>query len=252
MKAEFEVKTPNDQQIEQQIQVIIQQAFPKQKSTVALAAEIWRVFSKRELFGRSELLFSILIVALVAIQLIYMIVNQDELGVEWAGILFLVAPFIFLALTVSNYITKQFAGMVEIEMTMKYTMYQLLAIRMAMYSVYAIVVHITTLFVASQFFVFDELTLTSFSLSGLFLFATGMLILMRKNSSFIRILLYSGCWFVVTSVVFTKLNLDVVMQLPKIVYVLVMVVTMYLFIHAIYQMFTKKQGGSYECLSSTM
>lgn len=256
MKTKFEPKLPTDAEMERQIALIVKKGLPRRQSMCELLGEIWREFPKRQLlFDRGELLFTSLLLAVIVGQLYFAIETANLLHDSWIAMLFLISPFLFLALTGFSTIRKQLEGTLELEMTVKYTVYQILAIRMLFYSIVASIVHVVCILIASHFLSIDILKVVSVALTGLFLFAAGMLYMLRGRRPLRTVAIYCLGWFSGNLLLFSQAKavyMPVLMQLPNAFYVLLTCGAISLYLYGLQRFFKKQQGGTFECLSSKM
>lgn len=256
MKTKFEPKLPTEEEIDRQIAMIVDKGLPRKQSMWEMLGEMWRVFPKKQLFfERGEILFTSLLLIVVAGQLWYTIEAPMETTDSWAAMLFLISPFLFLALTGFSTIRKKLEGTLELEMTMKYTVYQILAIRMLFYSIIASIVHAGCIVIAAQFIAMDVFKMISVALTGLFLFAAGLLYVLRGRGPLLKTILYCIGWLAGNFVLFgqdKQVYTQVIMQLPNAFYIMIACMAISLFLFGLQRFFTKQQGGTFECLSSKM
>ncbi|MGM9951103.1 MAG: hypothetical protein ACI33P_13310 [Lysinibacillus sp.] len=256
MKTKFEPKLPTEAEIDRQIAIIVGKGLPRRQSMWEMLAEIRREFPKRQLlFERGELLFTSLMLVVIAGQMWYTIEAPRNLTDGWTAMLFLISPFLFLALTGFSMIRKQLEGTMELEMTVKYTVYQILAIRMLFYSVVSSVVHMCCIMIAAQFIQMDVLKAVSVALTGLFLFAAGLLYILRGKRPLLNVVIYCIVWFTGNFVLFgeaKKVYMQILLQLPNALYIGIVCGAVSFFLVGLQQFFKKQQGGAFECLSSKM
>ncbi|KGR84483.1 hypothetical protein [Lysinibacillus odysseyi] len=254
MRTKFEAKLPEEAEIERQIAIIVSKGLSRKQSMWEVMRKIWREFPKRQLlFERGELLFTSLLLAVVASLLLYTIEAPRDTTDSWTAMLFLISPFLFLALTGFSTIRKQLEGTLELEMTMKYSVYQILAIRMLFYSITASIAHVCCIVIAAQFISMDVFKMISAALTGLFLFAAGLLYVLRGKRPLLHTIIYSISWFAGNFVLFSQAKLvyiQVVLQLPNALYIMMICAAISLFLFGLQQFFKKQQGGTLECLLS--
>ena len=256
MKTKFEPKLPTEAEIDRQIAIIVGKGLPRRPSMWEVLAEIWREFPKRQLlFEKGELLFTGLMLVVIVGQLWYTIEAPRNLTDGWTAMLFLISPFMFLSLTGFSMIRKHLEGTLELEMTVKYTVYQILAIRMLFYSVVSSVVHMCCIAIAAQFIQMDVLKVVSVALTGLFIFAAGLLFILRGKRPHMNVPIYCIVWFTGNFVLFGEAKavyMQVILQLPNALYIGIVFGAISFFLFGLQQFFKKQQGGAFECLSSKM
>lgn len=248
---QFEVMLPNDEVIEEQISTLVEKALPKQKTFLEALYEIYhKVPIRQVLFGRGEWLFS-LFLWIVLMAFVLTIGEQSMKATEFNSALFIAAPFAFVALTGFFYLDRRFNGTLEIEMTTKFTIYQMLAIRMFIYSIVASFLIITCILVAAQFIDIQIVYSIPIGLSGLFIFASIMLLLYREQHVFIRTAVICAIWIGGNwslSHWFLDPYESVLLKLPIILYFIILLSVISLFMYALKRFFTRNQGGAFECL----
>ena len=174
----FEVRVPRDEIIREQISTIIEKGLPKRKTFLETLNEIYNKLPLwHVLFGRGEWLFSLLILTFFLSLTRLSPSNQTIQETEFYSLLFKVAPFGFLALTGFSYLHRRINRTLEIEMTTKFTVYQMLALRMFAYSIIASFLIITFILFTAQFIEVNIIYSIPIGLSGLFSFASIMLLL---------------------------------------------------------------------------
>lgn len=253
MRTKFEVKLPSEEVIEEQISIIIEKGLPKQKTISDYLRDIWRNAPLWHLlFGRGEWMFSLILFVVGLTLTVATVENSPMNESEFYLLIFTGAPFVFLALTGFSYWNKKWNNTLEIEMTTKYTVYQMLAIRMFVYSLFASFFIITCILVVAQFIEIKVLYSIPIGLSGLFIFAAILLLIYREQHLVFRtgafcFVWVGGNWGLNTW--FRDAYEYVLTQLPIIIYILILLFAVGFFIYALKRFFTRKQGGAFECLS---
>lgn len=248
----FEVKLPKEEIIQDQISIIVAKGLPQRKTFLTTLKDIWHnVPLWQVFFGRGEWLFSlILLVGVITFTVITVGENSIKAG-EFYRLIFTGAPFVFLALTGFSFIDKKLNGTLEIEMTTKFTVYQLLAIRMFVYSVIASFFIITCIVIAAQFIGIQVLYSIPIALSGLFIFAAVLLLLYQEQHLVLRTGVFCTVWIggnLGLSQWFPNSYQFVITQLPIIIYFLILVSAICLYLYSLKRFFTRNQGGAFECL----
>lgn len=246
------VKLPTEEVIQKQISIIVNKGLPTRKSFSATLHDIWHNTSLWHLFfGRGEWLFS-LVLLIGSITFTVMTVGEGSIQEsEFYRLTFIGAPFLFLALTSFSYIDKKMSGTLEIEMTTKFTVYQLLAIRMFFYSIVASFFIITCFVIAAQFIGIQVLYSIPIALSSLFIFAGLLLYLYREQHVMLRTGLFSAIWIggnLSLAKWFSNSYALVITQLPFIIYLFIFVSAICLYLFSLKRFFTRHQGGAFGCL----
>ncbi len=111
---------------------------------------------------------------------------------------FLIAPILYLITSIFSFYNSKENGAFEIEMTCKYNLYQLSAIRMFIFSVVTAIINTIIIFIGSLFNKeLDVIRLVCVSITGLFLFSTIFLyVLIAFRSRVIKSFIIAG-WIVI-------------------------------------------------------
>ncbi|MGF9978014.1 hypothetical protein [Viridibacillus arvi] len=135
-------------------------------------------------------------------------------------------------------------------MTTKYTVFQLIGIRMLLFSSLAILCNASFSFWLSQTLNVSFFFLWLLSLTGLFLFAIGLLYVMKSGLVIRRMVIYFFGWIVGNSLLMIFADMyyiQVLMQLPIIVYAILVIVLIWLFCSEFKQLYLRKQEGIELC-----
>ncbi|WP_033826795.1 hypothetical protein [Bacillus andreraoultii] len=249
----FEVKMPSDTEIDEQISIIVAKGLTKKQTIFHNVRTIWRVFPNRWLlFGKGEGIFSLILLLCVILFTVLLTKNQSFEMNQFYAYVFTLSPFIFISSAIFTFLDKKLNGTFEIEMTAKYTVYQMLAIRMFFYSLYASVINITFIMIVSQFIGIDVFRAIAITLSSLFLFATCLLILYKEKHLYFRMSIFCFTWAAGNIYLYQLLKetyTQVVEQIPLTVYFILVLLIIRFYFYVLKQFFTRNQGGAYECLS---
>ncbi|MGM9988851.1 MAG: hypothetical protein ACI35O_16715 [Bacillaceae bacterium] len=251
-KTKFHIDLPTEEEISNQVSIIISKGLPQRQTMLQTIVDIWRDFPRKQfIFGMSEWLFTLILFVSSIVTMILVIKNDAFEITNFYKLSFVLSPFVFLTLTGASYMNKKLNGVLELEMTTKYTLYQVLAVRMLLYSMVASVLIITCSFIASLFIKMEVLRSIPIALSGLFLFASCFLFFFKERYVYVRTGLFCIVWTggnILFSQMFKNGYELMIVQFPIIIYFVIMFVTFGLFLYAVKQFFTRDRGGVYECL----
>lgn len=252
-QTKFEVKLPKEDVIDEQVSIIVAKALPKQKSMLGMLIDLWHSRHLWQVFfGRGEWLFSLILLVGVLVLTVLSVENNSIKASEFYSFTIIAAPFLFLALTCFSYIDKKRHGTLELVMTMKFTLYQMLAIRMFVYSIIASFFIITSILVAALFVEIKVLYSIPIGLSGLFIFAALLLLLYQERHLLVRTGVFCFIWIggnLSLSYLLKDSYEFVLTKLPIFIYFLILIAAFSLFIFSLKRFFTRNQGGAFECLS---
>lgn len=247
----YSVPYPTDAEIDQQVAYIVKQALPERQNFIRSLLDMkHQIGWQYVLLSRSEALFSAL-VAFIVLGCVWLMTDERTVHFPtFYGLLFMLSPLVFLSLTAHAYYQKQSNHTFELEMTMKYTVFQLLVCRMLLFSALAILVNMSFLLLLSLKVEFDLLRVLLLSLTGLFTFSAGLLLALSNGHVLKRSVLFIAGWIVlnVSLLVFLdKPYVRVLESLPITVYVGLLIGISGLYLYSFKHVFMKKQEGAFEC-----
>lgn len=251
MKEHNFIPYPSDKEIENQISQIIEKGLPKQKSFLNEIQGLYRQVGWRFIMpNRNEWMFTVMAVAALFLLAGFTFGSERIFSATEIAMFFMMSPFLFISLALFSFYEKREAHTFELEMTTKFTVFQVIGVRMLVFSSLSIVCNTSLALWVAYMHELAFVRLWLLSLTGLFLFATGLLVMLRKGQVIPKIIGYVGCW-VVLNIGFVWLADDayikVVLTLPTIVYVLLVVILFVLFCVAFKTMYLRKQEGVLLC-----
>lgn len=237
-KEKFHIPMPDEQIIEHEISEIVKRSLVRKQSFFSFLKEMWHEIGLRHLFSdRTELLF-ILFTASILIAFFLGAPNSAYIRVdEVYSLLFLISPLLFIALSIFGYVNKIQKLTYEVEMTCRYHVYQVLAFRMLVFSVFAILFN--TFVIMASSFVYEDIhilrafmisTAALFSFSSLFLF-----VLMKRRSTLTAGIVISG-WVLgnlFLRIMNNSMYKDFLVSMPLFIYAIVIISSFYLYIKAL-------------------
>lgn len=245
------VPYPTDAEIDQQVAYIVKQALPERQSFIRSLLEMKRQIGwQYVLLSRGEALFSGLVVFIV-LGYVWMLADGRTVhSSTFYGLLFTLSPLVFLSLTAYAYFQKQSNHTFELEMTMKYTVFQLLVYRMLLFSTLAILVNMSFLLLLSLKVEFDVLRVLLLSLTGLFTFSAGLLLALSNGHLLKRSALFIAGWIMLNVSLLgfiDKTYAQILENLPITVYVGLLIGILGLYLYSFKHVFMKKKEGVFEC-----
>lgn len=198
-KNRLEIDYPKDAIIESQIQMIISQGMKPKESFYSYVKKMYRQIGLRNIFhDATEIAFTFFIV--ISVLLFVTIGAVRESGVADESIysfIFITSPMIYLAMALVSFVNTKFNGTYELEMTFKYNIYQLAALRMLIFSVISIIVNTMMIYLVTiinqQMSFFTALMIST---TSLFVFSTIFLYgMMKRNTSITKYLIVGGWIF---------------------------------------------------------
>ncbi len=175
---------------------IINLGMRKKTSFLKYLKNIYKELGFRSIFHDKNELFIIIITFII---LSLTLPSYFERNIEDTyKFVFLIAPILYLITSIFSFYNSKENGAFEIEMTCKYNLYQLSAIRMFIFSILTAVLNTIIIFISSLFNnELDVVRLVCISITGLFLFSTIFLYsLIAFRSRVIKSFIIAG-WIVV-------------------------------------------------------
>lgn len=150
---------------------IINSGVRKKTSFLIYLKDVYKELGFKNIFYDKNELF-IIIITFIIISLT--LPSYFERNIEDSyKFVFLIAPILYLITSIFSFYNSKENGAFEIEMTCKYNLYQLSAIRMFIFSVLTAVLNTIMIFISSLFNKeLDVIRLVCISITGLFLFST--------------------------------------------------------------------------------
>lgn len=242
---------PNEKEIDTQIQLILEQGLPQKQSLIASIFEMKNQIGwQYVVLNRGEILFNGLV---LFIAIYYLLIVSDIASVYSAsfyGLIFTGSPLLFLSLSAYSYYQKYSNHTFELEMTLKYTVFQLLAVRMLFFSGVGVLVNVSLILLLSIKVELNVWQVLLLSLSGLFLFAGGLLFAIRKGNLFRRSVFFIGAWvaFNLGLLVYTDEHYEkFLVGLPTFLYGVILFASLLLFTVSLKQLFYRKQEEAFLC-----
>ena len=244
-------KNPSDEEIERQIRQIVDKGLVKRKSffseLVAMQRNVgWQIL----LPNKNENVFTAIIVMAILLLEWLTLGSLGEQKLNYILLFFMLSPFIFASLSIYSFYEKQENQTFELEMTTKYTVFQLIGLRMLFFSCFAILLNTSLSFLFMSTLDIGFWRLWLISLTSLFLFAVGMLYVLKSGRAVRRMLVYSFGW-IMTNVLCMNYANDIIvqflLQLPLVVYIMLLMTFIWLFIFNFKNFYLRKREGIFTC-----
>lgn len=229
----FEIDIPDEFEIKNQINIILDKGIQKQESFYSYIKNMYKSIGVRNLFhDLSEMIFiAVLVISILGFLYVrtYAIdVNKIE---EIYAMIFTVSPLYYLVTNLFSFINLKENNTYEVEMVCKYNVFQLASLRMLVFSVISVFINI--LFVASLYKHIDILRGIMISITSVFLFSSILLYgVVKVKSKYMRYVVIIGWIF--ANVLFVNIDLNgytnILKNVPIVIYGLILVISMYSYI----------------------
>ncbi|QTD41264.1 hypothetical protein [Sporosarcina sp. Te-1] len=170
-KEKFEIPMPDDETIQKQVKLIVSQGVQPKVSFYSFLREMMSQVGWRHLFSDRLELGLIFFLALSINSLLFLLPADLDVQAIY-GAVFLISPLVFLSLSIYAFVNKTENATYEVEMACKYNVYQIVAFRMLVFSIIAIVTNtIVVSLVVMHFPTVEFLRAYMISTTSLFLFS---------------------------------------------------------------------------------
>lgn len=227
---------PDERTIQNQIQAIVAAGVKPKESFFTYLKSMYQQVGIKHLFSdRSELMF-ILFTTFTVLSIFFVSPEPERIQVDnMYSFIFLISPVLFITLSIYTYLNKVMNATLDVEMTCKYNVYQVIAFRMLAFSVIATLVNSLTIFFIVM--AYDDVQFfraIMISITGLFIFSIVFLYtLMKRRSTVIAAITIVG-WIVgnlLIKLLDNKLYNDILVNLPLFIYVIILIGSITFYIH---------------------
>lgn len=229
----FNIDMPDDFEIQKQINLIVDKAMPKKESFFSYISNMYKEIGITNIFhDLSELIYiGVLIIAILAFSINS--INSGEIFIEDKiyTFIFTISPLFYLVTNLFSYIKIRENNTYEMEMVCKYNLYQVASLRMLVFSVICILIN--SIFVIGLYNQINILRGLMISVSSVFLFSAILLYSIVKVKIPITRYLVIASWGVINGVLISlSINeyAQVLQNLPVFVYVVVTIITGYIYL----------------------
>lgn len=226
-KEKFHIPRLDDEMVEKGIRAIIQLGMKPKQSFVAFMWKMQKELGFRYLFANQRdgitMTFSIMT---VLVFLVSMMTEGLGGGERVYGVIFMISPLLFMALSLYDLVGKRQSAVFEVEMTAKYSLYQVSAFRMLHFSILSILVN--TFIIACLVWSGNSVEILRalmISTTSLFLFSNVYLMVFMKGRTEISILKVGAGWAILNIIAFMvdhEVYMQFLMTVPAVVYGIVL------------------------------
>lgn len=248
MKNNEHIPYPSEKEIQKQISIIVQKGLPTKKLTISSFYKQIGIYNSFP--NRHEWLFTSISIVSILLVIWLSLDIQETITPAYFAFLFMLSPFIFISTACFSFYDKKENRTFELEMTTKYTIFQLICLRMLLFSGLSIVVNTSISLWLSYMLHIEFLRLWLLSLTGLFLFGIGFFMTLRKGQVIRKMIAYTISWVLLNSclVLFAHtFYMKTLVQLPTIVYGCLVILLLALFVKMFQQTYLRKQEGVWLC-----
>lgn len=247
----WNIPYPDNQEIERQAALIVRKAIPAKPSFFIVMKGIKNQVGWQYLFpNRSETVFASLLLAATICCICLMISADQSISPSLYGYVFLASPISLLLLTAYAFYEKWEKQTFELEMTMKTTIFQVIAVRFLVFSGIALLINMTAALAMALNFDVEFLRVWIISLTGLFGFSSGLLWFIARGNVWRQTIIFSLSWLSINSAWLITMNdayLRIVFHLPLMVYIGILLMLIGFFFYTFTKAFTRKQEGLWTC-----
>lgn len=234
-KEKFHIPMPDEEMLQTQIEQIVGTVSEKKVSFSSHLKLMYRQIGLRYLFSdRSEFVFALITVITFLGIFLFKPRAVESNWHDLYGYIFLISPLLFTALSVYTFLNKMMSGTLEVEMTCKFHVFQIVAFRMLLFSVIAIFFNtMTILYMFLIYENFDFLRAFMISNTGLFTFSVLFIFSMVKWRSTVGVATTIIGWTIGNLLFLSLANQlyhDILFHLPLFVYMLVIMGTSYFYL----------------------
>ncbi|RPJ94812.1 hypothetical protein CW357_13595 [Rummeliibacillus sp. TYF005] len=251
MKEHDFIPYPTDEEIKNQITLIVEKGLPKQKSFFSEIKGLYKQMGWRYMFpNQNEWIFTVIAIVALFLLVGFTFGSEGDFTATRIAIFFMISPFVFMSLSLFSFYDKREAHTFELEMTTKFTVFQVIGVRMLAFSSMAILCNTSLALWLAYMNELAFMRLWLLSLTGLFLFATGLLVLLHTGQVLPKVIGYVSGWVVVNSGLVwlaDEAYVQVVLTLPTVIYGGLVVILIVLFWLALKRMYLRKQEGVLLC-----
>lgn len=251
MKKHDFIPYPTNDEIQNQITQIVEKGLPKQKSFFDEIKGLTKQMGWRYLLpNQNEWIFTVIAIVALFLLVGFTFGSEGDFSATEIAMFFMISPFLFMSLSLFSFYDKREAHTFELEMTTKFTIFQVIGVRMLAFSSMTILCNMSLALWFSYIHELSFMRLWLLSLTGLFLFATGLLVLLRTGQVLPKVVGYVSGWVVVNSGfvwLADEAYVQVVLSLPTVIYAGLVVMLIVLFCLAFKNMYLRKQEGVLLC-----
>lgn len=210
---------------------IVDKGVKKKISFIRYLKKSFKELGFKNIFHDKVELFAIVLIY-IPLSILISIINFNIENVY--EITFFVSPILYLATTLFSFYNSKNKGAFELEMTSKYNLYQLAALRMFIFSLASILINslsIVCIFIMEK--EVDVIKMIIISITGIFLFSTIFLYSLLKLKLNLSKYLVIGLWILINLFLITsgnKIYKDLLIEIPIYIHLIISTLCVALYI----------------------
>lgn len=229
----FNIDMPDDFEIKQQINLILDKSMPTKVSFYSYISKMYKDIGIRNIFhDLSELTYIFILTIAILVFSIISIRRGETFAEDKIYIfIFLVSPLFYLITNLLSYIKIKENNTYEIEIVCKYNLYQVASLRMLIFSVTCILLN--SVFIIGLYDKINILRGLMISISSVFLFSSMLLYAVVKVKTFLIRYVVILTWLIINAV-FIALSINeyilLLKNLPIVVYSVTTIISGYIYL----------------------
>lgn len=245
-KHELYIDFPDENTIQLEIDKIIEKGVKPKETFYCYLRNMYTNVGIRHLFhDLTEIVFTVLVIAAVLSFIILGLEIQRSIdNGSIYSFIFIVSPILYLAVSSIAFINTKYKGTYELEMSCKYNIYQLAALRMLLFSIFSILVNCAALCLLAIYFKHISLPQAiMLSITSLFLFSSIFLYMIFKIKSTFTKGIVIFLWItanLAAAVYSLNLYRAFLIKIPVLVYLVVIAAFIYIYIRNLKKLITFK------------
>lgn len=195
-KEKQQIPMPDELTIQTQIAQIVAAGVSHKESFADYLKSMVRQVGFKHLFADRLGLAYMFFTALIVNSFIFFLAEPERLAIQdLYGLIFILSPLLFLMFSVFTYVHKMNNETLEIEMSCKYNVYQIIAFKMLVFSAVSILVNtITIAYLVTLYDHMNFIRAFMISITGLFVFSILFLYSMMRRRSIISVATIVVIW----------------------------------------------------------
>lgn len=210
---------------------IVDKGVKKKISFIRYLKKSFKELGFKNIFHDKVELFVIVLIY-IPLSILVSIINFNIENVY--KITFFVSPILYLATTLFSFYNSNNKGAFELEMTSKYNLYQLSALRMFIFSLVSILINsLSIVFIFIMEKEVDVMKMIIISITGIFLFSTIFLYSLLKLKLNLSKYLVIGLWILINLFLITsgnKIYKDLLIEIPIYIHLIISTLCVALYI----------------------
>jgi hypothetical protein len=203
-KEKLSIEYPDEAAIRSEIASIVASGLPPKVSYFSFITSMYKRLGFNTLFrDRTEIVFvMILTIAVITFMALGSQASFEKDEGRVYSFVFIISPILYLVISLLFFANMKQRDTFELEMTFKYNVYQLAALRMLVFSIGSMAFNAMFIFVlAAEYEQLNVLQANLISMASLTLFSVGFLFVMIKSRSSFAKYSFVGGWLVINLVI---------------------------------------------------